>query len=216
MGKVFSLAFDSSLDKLCEVNHSFDKGVLRICYTGRNRNGSSISRGAMEQSLQTIYNCPVVCHYYRDEDRLGGHDVEVVRRDGEEPYLANVTEPIGVVPESANVWFENLEDSDGVTREYLLAEVLLWKRQEAYSKIKSDGISAQSMEITVRDSVDSDGILRINAFEFNAFCLLGDCQPCYEGAALETFSLDTFDEQMEQMMRDYKEAFSLVITSKGD
>ena len=68
MGKVVSMTYASSLTNLCEVNSSFDTGILRICYTGENRNGSSISKRAIERSLPTIYNCPIVCHYDRETD----------------------------------------------------------------------------------------------------------------------------------------------------
>ena len=38
------LTFKSSLTNLCEVNSSFDTGVLRVAYANDNRNGSYISQ----------------------------------------------------------------------------------------------------------------------------------------------------------------------------
>lgn len=212
MNKVLNMTYASSLTNLCEVNSSFDTGILRICYTGKNRNGSFISKEAIKKSLKTIYNCPIVCNYDRETNTLGGHDMELVRDENGELYIANITQPVGVIPESSNVWFEDYVEEDGTVHEYLYAEALLWKRQEAYRKIKEDGITAHSMEITVKDGNMTDGIYHINDFEFTAFALIG-VEPCYEGSALEMFSKQDFKQQLSEMMHDLKESFKQVITS---
>ena len=151
MDKVLNMTFASSLTNLCEVNSSFDTGVLRICYTGENRNKSFFSKETIVKSIPTIYNCPIVCNYDRETDTLGGHDIELVCDGNGALKLINATTPVGVIPESAKVWFDDYEEDDGTIHEYLYAEVLLWKRQEAYQKIKKDGITAHSMEIKVKD-----------------------------------------------------------------
>ena len=43
MGKVLNVTYASSITDICEINSSFDRGVLRICYTGENRNKSYIA-----------------------------------------------------------------------------------------------------------------------------------------------------------------------------
>ena len=212
MNKVLNMTYASSLTDLCEVNSSFDTGVLRICYTGDNRNGSHISKKAIKQSLQTIYNCPIVCNYDRDTDTLGGHDMEVVCDENGGLHIVNATQPVGVIPESSKVWFEEYEEEDGTVHEYLYAEALLWKRQEAYRKIQKDGIAAHSMEITVKDGKMVDGTYYINDFEFTAFALIG-VEPCFEGSALEMFSKQDFKQQLSEMMQDLKESFKQVNTS---
>ena len=146
MNKVLNLTYASSLTRLCEINSSFDAGVLRIAYAGENRNGSYIDKKTFEKCMKTIFNCPIVCNYDRDTDTLGGHDMEVVRDSEGELKIVNLTTPVGCIPESAKVFWETIEEEDGSTHEYLCAEALLWKRQEAYQKIKKDGFTAQSME----------------------------------------------------------------------
>lgn len=215
MDKVTNITFTSSLTDLCEVNSSFDSGVLRICYTGKNRNGSYISKETIERNLKTIYNCPVVTNYDRDTDTLGGHDMEVVKDSEGELCLVNLTQPIGVIPESGRTWFEEYTDDEGVTHEYLYADVLLWKRQEAYKKIKSDGVTKHSMEISVTNGHSRDGVYYIDDFEFNAFALIG-CEPCFESSALEMFSASDFKKQLSEMMSDLKESFTTVNSSKED
>ena len=213
MEQVMNLTFASSLTDLCELNSSFDRGILKIAYVGDNRNKSSISKQAFLNCMKTMYNCPIVCNYDRETDTLGGHDMKVVRGADGGLRLINATTPLGVVPESAKAWFQECEEEDGTVHEYLFTEALLWKRQEAYRKIKKDGITAQSMEITIRDGQKKDGILHINDFEFTAFCLIG-VEPCYEGASLQMSLAADFKQQLSEMMQELKESFSLVTPSE--
>lgn len=219
MSGVMHVRFESSLENLCEANSSFDTAKLKICYTGENRNGSFISKETIEKCMNTIYNCPIVCHYDRETDSIGGHDMEIVSDDDGTIRLVNITTPVGVVPESATPYFETAPDANGVEHEYFCTDVLLWKRQEAYRKIVSDGTVGHSMEINVFDGgTDKEsGLYNINDFEFTAFCLLGDgVTPCFEGASVEMYSMSEFKVKMEDMMRDLKESFSLVTASNEE
>ena len=206
MGKVMHLTFSSSLSQITEKNESFDAGVLRVAYAGNNRNGSYISKKTFEKAMPSIFNCPVVCNYNRETDSIGGHDMEVYTDSDGELNLVNLTQPVGVVPESASYRWETVVEDDGSEHEYLDIDVVLWKRQEAYKKIKEDGIVAHSMEINVNDGEMSDGRYVINDMTFTAFCLLGDgVEPCFESAGLEVFSYSDFKSEWQQMMNEYKQ-----------
>ena len=215
MSKVLNLTFASSLTKLCEINSSFDSGLLKVCYPGQNRNNTFLAKADIERCIKTLFNCPVVCHYDRETDSLGGHDMELVRDADGNLRLINQTTPVGVIPESAHWEWREFEEEDGSTHEYLCVEVLLWKRQEAYKKIKEDGVTAHSMEITVKDGEMIDGIYHIYDFEFTAFALIG-VEPCFEGSSLEMFSKQDFKQQLTEMMQELKESFNLVKPSSED
>ena len=214
--KIAHMTYSSSLSSLCEINSSFDTGVLRIAYTGKNRNGSSISKDVFERCIETMYNCPIVCNYDRETDSIGGHDMELVYNKDGDMKIVNCTIPVGVIPESSKYFWEVVEEDSGETHEYLCAEVLIWKRQEAYQKIKNDGTVAHSMEITIRDGEMNDDVYEIYDFEFTAFCLLGDDhEPCFESSAMGLFSLDMLKVQMEEMMSELKETYSLISPRSG-
>lgn len=211
MNKIAHMTYSSSLSSLCEINSSFDTGILRIAYTGKNRNGSSISKDAFEKCIQTMYNCPIVCHYDRETDSIGGHDIELVTNKDGNMKIVNCTMPVGVIPESSKYFWEVVEEADGIEHEYLCAEVLIWKRQEAYQKIKEDGVTKHSMELSIKDGEMKNGVFEIYDFEFTAFCLLGDDhEPCFESSAMGLFSLDILKAQMEEMMSELKETYSLI------
>lgn len=215
MEKLLTLTYASSLTDFCEFNDSFDKGVLAVAYPGVNRNRSSITKSVFEKAIKTMYNVPVVCHYIRDEDRLGGHDMDVVKNNDGELELINLTEPVGVVPESAKQWWGEVTEDDGTIREYLFTEVLLWKRQQAYRKIIEDGVTMHSMEITVKSGELIDGVYNVYDFEFTAFCLIG-VLPCFESSALETFSSKSYQEKFKLMMQELKEINYSIISSKNE
>lgn len=200
------LVYSSGVHNLTEQNSSFDSGVLRVAYTGRNRNGSFISKETFEKCMPSIYNCPIVCRYDRDSGTIGSHDVEVVRTDDDGLKIVNATHPVGVIPESSRVWWEEITDGDAV-HEYLCVDALIWKRQEAYTKIKEDGITDESMEIAVKDGELVDGVYVIKDFEFTAFCLLGSAPPCFESASLEVFSYNEFKQELAAMMQEMKDSF---------
>lgn len=211
----FNIVYESSVGRLVEANSSFDRGVLRVAYTGKNRNKSFISKDTFEKCIQSIYNCPVVCNYNRETDSIGAHDVEIVS-SGKGMKIVNITQPVGVVPESANYWWETIEEDNGEVHEYLCVDIIIWKRQEAYTKIKDNGITDESMEITVKSGKTIDGYYHIDSFEFTAFCLLESAEPCYESACVEMFSLSEFQSQYTKMMSEFKEHFQTVTTSKED
>ena len=212
--KILNLTYASSITDLCEVNSSFDSGILRIAYPGKNRNNSVISKHVFEKCVNTIFNCPIVCSYDRDSDTLGGHDMDVVEQDGN-LVLINATTPVGCIPESARIFWEEVAEDDGTVHEYLCAEALLWKRQEAYHKIKRDGIVAHSMEISVKDGESKDGLYYIYDFEFTAFDLIG-VEPCFESSSLEMFSKQDFKKQLSEMMLELKESYNQVKTSADE
>lgn len=217
MGKKLYLTFDSSLTDICEINSSFDRGVLRICYAGENRNKTFIDKKDLERCVKTLPYVPVVGNYIRSEEDFGGHDVEIITTLDGEIRMVNKTQPLGVVPADANIYFETYTNESGEEHEYLYTDVLLWKRQEAYKKIKEDGVISHSMEITVKDGESIDGIYHIYDFEFTALCLLGsNVTPCFEDSALELFTTSDFKAQFELMMEDLKESFNLATTSQEE
>lgn len=203
-----NIVFSSGIDRIVEGNSSFDKGVLRICYAGENRNKVFISKETIEKCADSMYNCPIVCHYIRDTDGIGSHDMEIVSDDDGSMRLVNLTQPIGVIPQGASYWWEEIED-EGETHEYLCADALLWKRQEAYRKIKDESNISNSMEISIKDGeAREDGFYVVRDFEFTAFCLLGSEEPCFESAALQLFSNNRetpFKKQLAAMLEEAKQ-----------
>ena len=206
LDKNMKIEFSSAITNLTNKNSSFDSGSLRIAYTGKNRNNSFISKEAFEHAIPSIFGVPVVANYIREIDEIGSHDGEIVDKNGELEYV-NITQPVGFVPPQAKYWWETIDD-DGEIHQYLNTEVILWKRQEAYTKIKENTVTKHSMEITVNDGEMKDDYYEIRDFEFTAFCLLGTAEPCFESSALFTFNKQEMQAQFDEMLKEFKLAFS--------
>lgn len=215
MQKKMWLDYPSSINDIVERNKSFDACTLRVMYTGRNRNRTSISKEAVERAIPTLYNCPIVCNYNVEEDKIGGHDVDFVKtRNGIK--MVNLTDAVGVIPEGAEYRWETVDDN-GTEHEYLVVDGILWKRSSAYEKLKRDGISGQSMEINVNSGKSVDNIFEIYSFDFTAFCILGeDVEPCFESADIETFSLDVYKTRFEHMMDDLRQEYAIAATAQAE
>jgi hypothetical protein len=205
--KKLNITFESTLDNIIELNPSFDKGILKIAYTGLNRNNSFISKDTFEKDINTMFLCPVVANYSIDSNQIGSHDIALKPDTDGNLEMINVTQPVGVIPESAQWYWENINDN-GAIHEYLCTEAILWKRQPCYQKIKENGITSESMEIDVNEAHMVNGYYQIDDFCFTAFCLLGSAEPCFESASLQVFSKENFKEQYTQMMKEFKETFS--------
>lgn len=210
----------ASLYDIKEVNSSFATGTLKVMYLGNNRNGTHFSKDAVIKALPSLKNVPIVCRWDDEAEEIGGHDIAVVSDKSGGMRIKNLTEPCGVVPEHADFSFQQLEDDNGDTHEYLVIEgVILWKRQDVYRYIVNDlgGKVKHSMEITVRDDKKTeDGYYDVTDFEFTALCLLGSDEPCFQGSELELYSAQNFKQKMEQMMLEIKESFTKVDTSLED
>jgi hypothetical protein len=207
--KKIKLDFEMQFTDIVDLNKSFAKAKCLIAYCGRNRNYSDISKEVFIDALPSIKNIPIVARYDADKDDFGGHDIRIVEKDGE-INIENATVPFGVVPESANQWFEEQLLPTGEKKDCLYTDVILWKRQFGYEHIIKSGKVSQSMEINVSSYiVDSDGYCIVEKMEWEALTLLGsDVEPCFENASLQVYSkniISDFKLQYSQMLKELKQ-----------
>jgi hypothetical protein len=198
------MKFEAKIDvKSFEVlNSEFTKAKCYVLYTGANRNGSSISKEAVEAALPSIYNVPVIAEMVckdNGEKDFGTHGGRIIIDSSGIKY-EQTTIPYGVVPESANPRWEMVDD-----KEYLVCEIILWSgRYEELDVFLADGVRPQSMEINPLDFEEKDNLFDIKSFEFSALTILGsDVEPCFEDAKIETFECDAFKRQYEEMVNKF-------------
>lgn len=215
--KKMNMQYSAHLSNITELNESFDKGLMRVAYTGNNRNRSRITKASFEQALPSLAYVPIVANYSVKNDDIGGHDSAYETNKDGNLVEYNVTTPVGLVPENFKWEWEDVTEKDGTRKNYLTVECLLWKRQAAYEHIKKNGITDQSMEISVsKGEFADDGYYDIQEFSFTALCLLGSgSEPCFESAALHTYSNQEFAEQYTEMYKEFKLLFSAQFPDAG-
>lgn len=216
-----NIRFNSTVTEVEKINPLFSRASIRALYTGCNRNGSHFSKEVVEDAIKTIYNVPIVGEYLEEKDNFGGHGGELVIKD-DEVSLKVTTMPYGVIPESATVRWEIIQEKDGTYNEYLIIDgAYLWSgRYEELNGLLENSYG-QSMEIEVVNGnfgiVDGVETFKVDEFIFSAFCILGidkdgegHVEPAFESANIETYSLnkDEFKKHFNQMIAELK--FSLI------
>ena len=205
------LEFQASISDIKQVNPLFSTCKVRILYTGKNRNMSIITKDAVEKSLPTLKNVPIVGEYSEEINDFKGHGGKI---DLDSFKYIHTTKPYGVVPESATYEWEEVRGRDGIVREYLtIYGCYLWtgRYEEAYDVIKNG--KGQSMEIEVVDGYwdDEEEAYVIKEFIFSALCILGDSvEPAFEDASITAYSLDkdSFKQEFSLMLKELKESIS--------
>lgn len=180
------------------INPSFHKAKTRIMAIESIANRCNFSKESVVNGLPTLKNVPIVT-YFNENGNLGDHEMSR-DKDGKPIFK---TYGIGVVPESAEQWIEEVEEN-GEMKQYLCSDVLLWKRQKReYEFIQKHKELSVSMEVQITNSCfDENKVLNVDAFYFTAVTVLGvGVNPAFDNASL-TFSKQ--DDQIQEMMFDLK------------
>ncbi|WJJ55264.1 hypothetical protein QB910_000020 [Dabrowskivirus KKP3916] len=205
-----TLRYEATFADVEPVNPLFSSCKIYVCYADENRNGSVLPKDVIEDAIGTIYNIPIVGRFSEDLDDFVDHGgkIEVTGQgaDKEIKYV-HTTVPYGLVPESANITWETIDD-----KEYLVIEgALLWTGRYPEAQVVIDEGRPQSMEIeVVSGRFNKQKQFVVNEFVFSALCILGDdVEPAFEDAQITAYSLnkETFEQQFSAMLQELK--FSL-------
>ena len=186
--KITVNAFVTFSDIEPNLNPSFHQAKTRIMAIESVANRCNFSVESVEKGLPRLKNVPIVTQYNTETGNFKGHEFDV---DG-----SAMTYGIGVIPESAEQWIEEVEEN-GVTKHYLCSDVLLWKRQKKeFEFIQNHKDLSVSMEVMITDATFDDDVYNINSFYFTAVTVLGiGVTPAFNSANI-TFSQMNNVEQM--------------------
>lgn len=193
---------------------------VRIFYKGKNRNGSFIDDNVEQQLINTLPNTPIVGEYWETVEDFGTHGTESRVNENGEVKIKRRTSAFGVVPSDTEIWNELIIDKDGVERNYVCCEAVLWdKRYEELESLIKSG-RPQSMELDMETlegewiEMEYDYLFKYTTAYLSALCILGqDIEPCFEGASFLTFSnkdsLNDFKKECEEMFKDIKSSCNI-------
>lgn len=183
--KLYSENTDSNLMKV----------KMMIVHPGRNRNYSSISEEAINEAMESVKNIPILGYVKRDDngdiDDFDSHNMETRIVDGDNGFKVETVyleRPIGVIPESCNPRFEEI---DG--HKYFTVDGYVWKSysNSAYKLIENSEFKNISMEIKVVDGAydDVEEVYNITKYRYEGVTVLGDCvEPGIKGANMTRYS----------------------------
>lgn len=201
-----------------QLNNQFALVDILLCYHGRNRNRTSMSKEVIENALPSLYGIPIVGEYiYLDDGSqdFGSHGGKIILSDKGIKF-EDTTKPYGFITKDAvdNAKWVTITEKDGIQKhEYLeLKGCIVWqKRYEEVSALLDENYG-QSMEIEISSGeYDAEDYFNIKEFTFSAACILGsnpdgtDVIPCFESACIgRHYELDSFKKEFSLMLDEYK------------
>ena len=109
-----------SLEESEVINPSFHMGSTRIFAIDTVANNVKFSQESTMNALPTLKNIPIVALYKDEEQNFGDHEI-ISDVDG----IRYGTYPIGMIPESAEQWIEEVQTDEGV-KQYLCSDILFF------------------------------------------------------------------------------------------
>ena len=198
---------------LNKINNQFALVDILLCYEGRNRNRTSISKKVIEDNLYSLYGCPIIGEWITKDDGskdFGTHGGKVIIDDNGVRY-EQTTHAYGFITKDAveNAKWVTITEKDGHTKhDYLeLKGCFVWQKRFEEVSVLLDEDRPQSMELEILKAYeDKNGYLVIEDLTFSAACILGsDVSPCFESASIgRHYELDGVKSDLDTMMKEYQ------------
>lgn len=219
---------------LCFKKDDYDAelGLLKChaksMHIGDNRNHSRISQEVLEQAIPSFYNRPVLGYIHKldqpdkngNEYQFAGHEM-FVNSQGEIEYEE---QPVGVIPESANVQLVYDKDMD---KTYVELDLYIFEEYSRAAEIlRNEGESKVSIELCLLDfSYNAkDKFLEINKMYVSGLTILGvdrndNSKKIEEGmlgskVMLKDFSKnESFEtEEMKEKLIEMQESINILLS----
>ncbi|WP_437132787.1 hypothetical protein [Bacillus atrophaeus] len=195
----------------------FLKVKIWLMHLGENLNGSYFNKESVQDAIPSLANTPILSYIEENSEGdtdFSDHRMVLVKEDGKFK-VKYIGQAIGLIPETNNAQFEKRVCDDGVEREFLTCEGLVWQKwDDPINIFNRDIVKAQSMELhSDFEGEWVDEIFHFTKFSFFGACALGDdVLPAMQSATIEThFSEDKMLKGIQEKM----ELFKTVNVNKG-
>jgi hypothetical protein len=197
-----------------EIDERFLEVKVYVLHLGENYNGSIFEKEVVLNAVPSLANTPLLAFVKRNENEkdFSGHEIDLVVEDGEYKWKY-IGQAYGVIPEQNNARWELMTGDDGVTREYLVVDAIVWKKfDDAVEIITRDLSKGQSMELSEKYSghFNENGLFVFDQFKFDGCAILGNnVEPAMNSAKIEMkFSMDNLKNRITEMMKEYTSKYS--------
>jgi hypothetical protein len=204
-----------------ELDERFLEVKIYVLHLGENYNGSIFEKEVVENAIPSIANTPLLGFVKLNENDkdFSGHEVDLVVEKGEYKWKYK-GQAYGVIPERNNARWETMTGTDGVEREYLVVDAIVWKKFDDATEIFSrDLIKGQSMELSEKYSghFDDTGLFVFDQFKFDGCAILGEnVEPAMNSAKVEMqFSMDNLKNSISTMLKEYNSKFKKEVEDVG-
>jgi len=154
---------------------------IDVLHTGLNFNNSFFSKSVVDKNIDSIKNTPIlgfITETANGEKDFAGHEyIRIEDEDDNEEYKY-IGSAYGLIPESCNPRWINKVCDDGVEREFLRVDGLIWSKLQDAAEILTNACSkSHSMELdpeTFEGYEDENGVFVVTDFSFYGCCILGE------------------------------------------
>lgn len=174
--------------------------------------------------IPSLANVPILGYLATNEEGITdfkGHEEKLIIENNEFAFKY-VGRAWGMIPEANNAHFESRYGEDGVEREYLVAEGVLWRKFPEVEEIfdRDSGFKSQSMELyppSVKGYVNEEGLFVFTQAKFEGACILGEgVTPAMISSTIEKFSVaNNIKAEFSEMLTEFNTHFSKA-QEKGD
>lgn len=195
------------LDQYSVEDTRFTKVKIWLMHTGINENGSYFDKESIMKATKTLANTPILAYVEdnkRGERDFSDHRYKFVTKDGERQFVY-AGSAYGTIPESHDAHFEYRLCDDGIEREYLVVNGLIWNKiEDGMDILSKKGFTSQSVEL-VDDNYDGffdeDGIFHFTHFVFYGACMIGiDHQPAMTNSTVEVAFCKEFKDEIRNKL----------------
>lgn len=223
------LSFPVIFEKVDEVStddERFTKVKIFMMHTGLNFNKTIFDKPVVEKAIPTIEYIPIVG--FIQKNNLNEKDFSVhkhiITKDENGLRKKYIGLAYGVIKSSAdnNAHFEMRLCDDGVEREFLVVDGIIWNMFEDSSEIMNrDVIKGHSMELwenSVEGYFDENDYFHFTDFSFRAACILGDdVEPAMQNSTIEVqFTITDFVKSIQSELNDKYTTFTRLVNGENN
>lgn len=204
----------------------FTKVKCWLMHTGKNLNNSSFDKDVIEKAIPSLQYIPIVGFIQVDESNekdFKGHEY-ILTKDENGIKYKYIGSAYGVIlsTEDNEAHFETKMCDDGIEREFLVADGIVWNQfEDAADIFHRDGIKGHSIELnpnSIEGYEDDDGCFVFTKFSFRAACALGDsATPAMTGSTIEVnFTMSDFVASLQSELNDRFIEFTKIISDDSN
>ena len=197
----------------------FTKVKIYLMHLGENLNGTYFTKEVVTKAIPSLANTPILGFIEKnsnDDQDFSDHRNFIGKDKDGNWKIQYEGRAFGVIPETNNAKFEERLCDDGITREFLTVEGLLWNKwDDPIDIMNRDVIKSQSMELDPNSIVAEynakDNIFYMQAFKFFGACILGiDYNPAMKNASIilqgDNNQYANFSTIIQEKIEQYKQA----------
>lgn len=204
----------------------FTKVKIFLMHTGLNYNNSFFDKVSIDEAIPTLEYIPIVGFI---EDKLfDGKDFTehryIITKDEKGVRRKYIGHGYGVILSNAdnNAHYEMRICDDGIEREFLVVDGVIWNMFEDSSNIiNRDLVKNHSMELhepSIDGYEDENGVFHFTKFSFRAACILGDDkEPAMINSIVEVqFTMSDFVKSFQSELNDKYTTFTKMVNQNQE